>query len=297
MRDPGLAAGLLCLCFACDMPGSNDRPDVHGHRGCRGLMPENTLPGFLQALDLGCDWLELDVVIAGDGSVIVSHEPWMSAEICLDRNGRPFQAEHERLLNIHRMTLADMALFDCGTKPHPGFPDQEHFAATKPTLDSVVKACEDHATENGLPEPRYSVEIKSDPALYGEFQPLPAPFVRSVMARITELGIEDRCILQSFDPSVLQEVARTSPGTRIALLVDNHDGLEKNLQRLGFEPAIYSPMFELVDKELVRALQARNIELVVWTVNRKKDIRRMVDLGVDGIISDYPDRVIRILDE
>lgn len=260
-------------------------------------MPENTLPGFLQALDLGCDWLELDVVIAGDGSVIVSHEPWMSAEICLDRNGRPFQAEHERLLNIHRMTLADMALFDCGTKPHPGFPDQEHFAATKPTLDSVVKACEDHATENGLPEPRYSVEIKSDPALYGEFQPLPAPFVRSVMARITELGIEDRCIVQSFDPSVLQEVARTSPGTRIALLVDNHDGLEKNLQRLGFEPAIYSPMFELVDKELVRALQARNIELVVWTVNRKKDIRRMVDLGVDGIISDYPDRVIRILDE
>ena len=113
--------------------------EIQGHRGIRGLLPENTVPGFVLTLREGADVLEMDLCIAKDGNLIVSHEPWMSHVICTAPNGEAIPASKERQYNLHQMTTAEIQSFDCGTKPHPKFPDQRHLPVEKPTLAEVVK--------------------------------------------------------------------------------------------------------------------------------------------------------------
>lgn len=289
-------AFIAVLIHACMPPLKNPHPDVHGHRGCRGLMPENSLPAFLKAVDIGCDYLELDLVISGDGQLVVSHEPWMNEAICLTPDGNEMTFDEGRALNLYRMTVAEIQRYDCGSREQARFPDQEQRNTYKPTLREVVEAVDEHALMSGAVSPSYNIEIKSDPAWYGIMQPRPEPYAEAVLATIDSLGIASRCIVQSFDPAILEAVRAQRNDITLALLVENKDGLNKNLERLTFKPDIYSPHFELVDGPLLEKLREKEIDLVVWTVNEEKDIQRMLKLGVDGIISDYPDRVIAELE-
>jgi glycerophosphoryl diester phosphodiesterase len=291
-----IALGLLALLPGCTYE-SVTRPEIHGHRGCRGLLPENTIPAFLKAAELGCDWLELDVVITADSQVLVSHEPWMDHRICRTPQGDSITEPQAHGFNIYRMSLEDVRAYDCGSTPQPDFPDQEQSRLHKPALREVVEAVDEQAMEDGTPGIGYNIEIKSDPALYDTYQPRPARFVELVLAQLDSLGISGRAIIQSFDPAVLEEVHRLDEEMPVALLVDNQDGLEANLKRLTFTPSHYSPAFGLVNKELVKDLDERDIQLLVWTVNDKADLKRMVKLGVTGIITDYPDKAIAFLDE
>lgn len=292
-----LGAVLVALSLAACMPQKNLHPDLHGHRGCRGLLPENSIPAFNRAIELGCDFIELDVVLSGDGQVIVSHEPWMSHTLCLDPQGNEMSEEEGRALNLYAMTTAQIQAYDCGSLEQATFPDQEQVKTYKPTLREMVEAVDEHALINGLMSPSFNIEIKSDPALYGTYQPEPVAFVEAVLATIDSLGLADRCIIQSFDPAILEAVNARYPSLSIALLVENKDSWKKNLKRLSFTPAIYSPMFSEVNGSLVDELHMEDIELIVWTVNEEADIKRMLDLGVDGIITDYPDRVMKVADE
>lgn len=279
------------------MPSTPERPEVHGHRGCRGLLPENTVAAFLKAAELGCDRLELDVVITGDGEVLVSHEPWMEHRICLTEEGTPLTEAEGRAANIYRMTVDQVQSYDCGSKQHPDFPGQVNAEDHKPTLTEVVEAVENEGMMRGWGVQSYNIEIKSEPQLYDVMQPRPGPFAEKVMALIEELGIADRCIIQSFDPAVLEAVHGIDDTMATALLVDNSDGVEANLQRLSFTPTYYSAEFPLMDARAVASLREQGIEPLVWTVNEEADMRAMIALGLNGIITDYPDRLIRILDE
>jgi glycerophosphoryl diester phosphodiesterase len=169
--------------------------------------------------------------------------------------------------------------------------------AHKPTLREVVEAVDDLAAESSVGSISYNIEIKSEPGLYGTFQPEPDAFAKAVLAVVEEMNIGDRCILQSFDPAILEAVRVLDPSIRLALLVENGDGVEANLKRLSFTPEIYSPALELMDQAAVERLHGLDMEVVVWTVNGEAEIRKAIALGVDGIISDHPDRVLRILDE
>jgi len=293
-RNTGLL--LLALATSCMPEQKNIHPDIHGHRGCRGLLPENSIPGFIRAADLGCDFLELDVVLSGDGQVVVSHEPWMSARICTMPDGDSIPPAEERKLNMHHMTVERIRSFDCGMREHPDFPQQERIAVYKPTLREVVEAVDDHVLLSGLVTMSYNIEIKSDPAWYGVYQPKPAAYVAAVLATIDSLGIASRCILQSFDPAILEALHAEDSGIPLAFLVENDLGLDANMARLSFVPEIYSPWYRLVDRRLLRKVREKGMDLVTWTVNDPKDIRRMLDMGIDGIITDYPDRAVRQLE-
>jgi glycerophosphoryl diester phosphodiesterase len=295
-RGVYIAAASALLLAGCEYE-TVTRPEIHGHRGSRGLLPENTLPAFLKAAELGCDWLELDVVITADSQVLVSHEPWMDHRLCRTPQGDSITELQAHGFNIYRMTLAEAQQFDCGSTRHPDFPDQANSRQHKPALREVVEAIDEQAMEDGTMGIGYNIEIKSDPALYDTYQPRPEKFAELVLAQIDSLGISGRSIIQSFDPAVLEAVHVIDENMPVALLVDNKDGLEANLKRISFTPTHYSPAFELVDKDLVKELDARDIELLVWTVNDKGDIKRMLKLGVGGIITDYPDKVIALLDE
>ncbi|MFZ1687574.1 MAG: glycerophosphodiester phosphodiesterase family protein [Flavobacteriales bacterium] len=292
-----LCAALVSCSFACTMPAETRLPDVHGHRGCRGLMPENTIPAFLRATELGCDFLELDVVVNAEGEVVVSHEPWMDHRICTGRQGHAIAAAHERELNIYRMSTEEVRQCDCGSLTHPDFPAQQNRPAHKPLLSEVVAAVSEHARKTGSPMPRFNVEIKSEPELYDTHQPRPLAYGVTVLRELNRLAIDRSCIVQSFDPAVLEAVHAMDPGVTIALLVDNTDGASTNLGRLSFTPNIYSPHFKLMDAALLDDLHAKQIATAVWTVNDEADMERMIALGVGGIITDYPDRLIALLEK
>lgn len=289
-------AALIAMAFTACTPMENPHPDVHGHRGCRGLLPENSIPAFLRAVDIGSDVLELDVVLTGDDQVLVSHEPWMSSTLCITPGDERIPLDQERALNLYRMTVAQIQAYDCGSLEQSDFPEQESMAVYKPTLRQVVEAVDEHTLLAGMVAPVFNVEIKSDPAWYGTYQPEPLAYAKRVIQEIDDLGITNRCIVQSFDLAILEAVHAERPDLILALLVENEDGVKKNLKRLTFTPNIYSPRFDLLVEKDLEKLREANIELVVWTVNSKKDIRRMLDLGVDGIISDYPNRVVDVME-
>ena len=283
---------LIMLLFAC-APGEEQTLDIQGHRGCRGLLPENTIPAFEHALELGVTTLEMDAVITKDKQVVVSHEPFMSHEICLTSSGEEILETEERSHNIYQLTYEEVAAYDCGTKYHPRFPDQKKMAVSKPLLRAVIEHAETYQQENNRPPVFYNIETKSKPEGDSLFHPEPKEFVDLLVAVFKETGIYDRTTLQSFDVRTLQYAHEAYPDLTLVLLIENKKSLEENLEILGFVPQVYSPYFQLVDANLVAVCREKGMKLIPWTVNESSDIEEILALGVDGIISDYPDRVIQ----
>jgi glycerophosphoryl diester phosphodiesterase len=264
--------------------------DAQGHRGCRGLMPENTIPAMLHAIDLGVTTLEMDVVITADKQVVLSHEPFMSWEISTRPDGGQFTAQEEKQYNIYRMTYAELSKWDVGIKAHPRFKQQQRMAAVKPLLSSLIDSVEAYIKKNALKPVQYNIETKSDPAGDGVFHPLPEEFTQLVMEIVLQKGIQQRVIIQSFDLRTLQVLHKKYPEIRSALLVEGYSKLsmDQHLAELGFQPTIYSPEYSLVNEALVKACVAKGMKLIPWTVNTPEAIRHLKQLGVDGIITDYP---------
>lgn len=264
--------------------------DIQGHRGCRGLMPENTVPAFLKAVELGVTTLEMDVVISADKQIVISHEPWMSHVICSHPKGGFVTKKEAKSLNLYLMNYEEIQTFDCGMRVHPDFPHQQKLYAIKPTLKMVVRSVERFAADKQYTQPLYNIEIKSGPKGYDVFTPKPAVFVDMVVNEVRRLGIESQTTLQSFDVNVLEALFKTSSRQfRIAYLVEKGKNIQKNLTALSFKPDIYSPSYKLVDEKTVKDAHDAGIKIIPWTVNTKEEMKRLISMNVDGIISDYPD--------
>ena len=296
-------AALLCSCGTPDAASSAapdtetaaasqlpDRLDIHGHRGARGLLPENTIPGFVLALREGADVLEMDLCISADGQVIVSHEPWMSHNICRKPDGNDIRETEEQSFNLHALTAGQIAEFDCGMRPHPDFPEQRHLPAHKPTLGEVVHVIETVPLLDGAPV-RYNLELKHRADWEPTFCPQAAAFARMVIAEVNRLGIAERTILQSFSAPMLEAIHAQAPDMATAWLVNTAGTADEQLAKLSFQPEVYSPKWTLLDAETVHDLQSRGIQVIPWTVNEGADLFAMMQMGVDGIITDHPDRL------
>lgn len=272
-------------------PALPDTFDVQGHRGARGLLPENTIPAFRRALELGVTTLEMDVVVTADHEVVVSHEPWFSSEICSLPSGAPVTPAEERQHLIYALPYAEVARYDCGRRGHARFPRQEALPAAKPLLRDVISDAEAYARRLGRTAPFYNVETKSTPLGDGVMHPPPEVFTQLLYDVLREGGVLGRATIQSFDPRTLQAARRLDAAVALALLVgvDYDQGVEANLATLGFTPALYSPDHRLVDAALVAAVHARGMRLVPWTVNTAEEMQALHALGVDGLITDYPD--------
>lgn len=285
---------LLIASCATHLPHStylNMTFDKEGHRGCRGLMPENTIPAMLKAVDLGVNTLEMDAVITADNQVILSHEPFFNHEITTKKNGSFVTTDEEKSLNIFKMTYAETQTFDVGLKPHPRFPNQQKLPAHKPLLADVIDSVEHYVKKKKAPLVAYNIEIKTTAATDGIFHPSPEVFVRLLMQVIKDIGIGERVIIQSFDVRTLQLVHRHYPAIKTSLLVDEGDTktFDEQIKNLGFTPAIYSPYYLFVNSGLVQSCHAAGMKLIPWTVNDLNTIMALKKLGVDGLITDYPD--------
>ncbi|KAA3625139.1 MAG: glycerophosphodiester phosphodiesterase [Flavobacterium sp.] len=276
--------------------------DLQGHRGFRGLMPENTIPGFLKALEIGVSTLEMDLAVSADGQLIVSHEPYFSHEISTDPQGNYISEENELEHNIFKMPYAEIRKYDVGLRTHPRFPEQKKIAAFKPLLNDVILEVERAALQHDHAKPYYNIEIKRYPIGDEIYHPNAQDFaqlVSEVLEKMSKDGkndLKERIIIQSFDSESLQAVRKIDPDLRLAFLVENNASAQQNLDVLGFTPEVYSPAYRLVNEELVKFCKKNSMDLIPWTVNLKQEMVHLIEFGVDGIITDYPNILKELLD-
>jgi glycerophosphoryl diester phosphodiesterase len=264
--------------------------DKQGHRGCRGLMPENTIPAMLKALDLGVTTLEMDISFSHDKKALLSHEPFFNHEITAKPDGSFIDEKEEKNYNLYKMSYDSIVKYDVGIKPHPRFPQQQKIKAVKPLLTDVFDTVKNYTLISKKALPYFNIETKTLPVSDNLYHPAPDEFVELLMKVIKENNMEAYVIIQSFDFRTLQYLHQHYPNIKTAMLIEDFDKrtLEEQLTALGFTPTIYSPAYILVNKDFIKKCHQQNIKVIPWTVNDKNEITRLKALGVDGIISDYP---------
>ena len=278
---------LLSLTFL-QVSAQKQKFDLQGKAGARGIMPENTVEGMLKALDLGVTTLEMDAVISKDKKVVLSQEPYFNNEISLMPNGKPISLKDQKKYNIYKMDYEEVKKFDVGSKVHARFPGQVKFKAYKPLLSETIDAVETYVKEKRLKKPVYSIETKTIKNGDNDFHPEPAEFVELIMEVVNAKKVSKRVIIQSFDMRTLQYLHEKYPKIQTSLLIDEKEPFEDYIEKLGFKPTIYSPYSVLVGKGLVDRCHAMGIKIIPWTVNSLKEIKYFMSLGVDGVITDFP---------
>lgn len=257
--------------------------EIHAHRGCPSLLPENTLAGFEKAIDCGAIILELDVVVSREGRLIVSHDPYMRAGLCLDRNGNRIPKEEEGIHNIFEMSHEVISGYEVGAILPEKFPHQQTGQHFKPSFLDFVKMVAKH---EGV---KANIEVKSDRKWYGEYQPDVSEYAAIVKKEIRALRqLEVPFMVQSFDTAFLNQLYKLDPNIEYGLLVEQQLEVEKSLERLLFTPTYFNPDHELLDEVAVSSLKERGFRVVPWTVNEKERVQSLLKMGVDGVITDYP---------
>ena len=301
----GKLAVVLLFCCAGTLVAAFD---LQGHRGARGLMPENTLPAFERALAIGVTTLELDTGITADGVVVVSHDPVLNPDLVRGPDGQWVTVPTP----IRSLTWAQLQTYDVG-RLRPGsryaqqFPHQQAVDGTRmPKLAALFERVQ----ALGANAVQFDIETKIDPRR-PELTLAPEPFVQALLAVIREHGMEERVMVQSFDWRTLQLLRAQAPKVRTVYLsaqrpqfntIDVEPGLWTAGMRLadhGSLPRmvkaagghVWSPNFNDLTPALLREAQVLGLKVIPWTVNEPADLTRILDLPVDGLISDYPDRV------
>jgi glycerophosphoryl diester phosphodiesterase len=256
--------------------GSPSRILVHGHRGARARMPENTLPAFEYAIQQGVDALEMDMAVTKDNVIVISHDPILETPVCSGpRNG----------VVIHTLTLAEVRQWDCGAVQNPNFHTQQTVPGTRmPTLDDVLQL----ATRGTFD---YNIETKSFPER-PEYTPPPNEFARLVLDKVRQYKLEKRVILQSFDFRTLVAMRQLAPDIRLSALTEMDPRAFTTIAKEAANAEIVSPYYKLVTAEKVAAAHALNIQVVPWTVNDPAEWDRLIEAKVDAIISDDPAALI-----
>lgn len=278
--------------------GSKNNLDVQGHRGARGLFPENTITGFVEALKIGVNTLEMDVVMSHDGQVVVSHDPILNHEICLDPAGNTIPKN--KVFNLYQMNYDSIAKCDCGSLGHPRFPEQQKTTEKKPLLVDAIRAVVNYCRNNAVELPQFNVEIKASPKYVYLYHPPIKEFADAVIHVLQKNLGKDHFTIQCFDVMTLQYVHRVYPDIELAFLQESVgfktiDEFDADLENLGFTPQFYSCQFTMLTQELVNHVHEKNARVVPWTVNKTDDMLAMLNMHVDGMITDYPNRLLKIL--
>lgn len=284
---------LPVIAFMSCKNSETNKFDLEGHRGCRGLMPENTIPAMLKAIDLNVNTLEMDVVVTADKKIVVSHEPFFNHEITTLPNGDTIEAKDEWNYNIYRMTYDSVKLYDVGLKFHPRFPSQQKIKVAKPLLSDLIDSVEDYCFRLNHAKVNFNIEIKSLDSTDGIYHPAPEEYADLLMKVINDKKISERVTVQSFDPRSLKVIAEKYPNQKISFLIDVGTVIPLNnfKTEFGFVPDIISPDYSLLTEEIIDSLHKKNIRVIPWTVNNMESAKKLYQIEIDGIITDYPDRI------
>jgi glycerophosphoryl diester phosphodiesterase len=258
--------------------------DLQGHRGARGHAPENTLAGFERALGMGVTTLELDVGVTRDGVVVIHHDRALNPDLARGPDGGWIGAPAPL---IHSLSFDELRRYDVG-RLRPGSEYARRFPHQRPVDGARIPRLSELLERTKKLAVRFNIETKIAPDAPHE-TPAPEPFARALIGEIRSAGVQERASIQSFDWRTLKVVEREAPEIATVYLTDERGSDPAKVHAAGAR--IWSPDFRALDAAKVAAARALGLRIVPWTVNEPGDIRRVLRLGVDGIISDYPDRV------
>ncbi|MDD4004460.1 MAG: glycerophosphodiester phosphodiesterase [Elusimicrobiaceae bacterium] len=258
------------------------RIDVQGHRGCRAVMPENTLAAFNEALRLGVDVLETDMQVTKDNAIVLAHDSYINPERCLGPGGEKPEPE----MPFRSLTLEQVKRYDCGSLPNPLFPGQASRPGEKiPALEELFELVKT-STYPAAARVRFNIETKISPG-EPELTPSPESFAALVLALVRRYGYEDRVILQSFDKRTLLAMKKLEPRIRTAMLTDgNNLPFAAVAKAIGAE--IISPDAGWITPADIVDLHAAGVQVAPWTVNEPAGWDLLIKYGVDAIITDDP---------
>ena len=286
--------------------------DLQGHRGTRGNAPENTLPAFDRALEIGVTTLELDIGVSADGVVVISHDPYLNPAITRDAGGRWLAGPKGPL--IRTLTLAQLQTYELG-RIDPDTAYARTFSTQQPrdgTRMPTLAALFNRVKALGADGVRFNIETKIHPAHPGDTVG-PEEMVRSLLKVVNDAGLAQRVSIQSFDWRTLRLVQQLAPGmptVYLTIQTANNDNLQSGEWTAGMKlpdhgsaprmvkaaaGAAWSPNGGALTEALVREAQALGLKVVPWTINTPADMERFISWGVDGIITDYPDRLRTVL--
>lgn len=262
---------------------------TEAHRGGRGLMPENTIPAMKNAIDLGVTTLEMDTHITADGQVVLSHDEYINPLFTLTPEGKEISKEEAKGLALYKMEYADLKRFDVGSKLYGAFPRQRKMKTYMPLLSELIDSVQLYVKSNHKKQPFYNIETKCFADGDGIYNPVPEEFVRLLMNVLEKKKITPYVVIQSFDKRTIQIIHQKYPQVRTSYLVQEKKTAAECIADLGYKPFIISPAYKIVDEQYVKDCHTQGIKVLPWTVNKAEDIERLKALGVDGVISDYPD--------
>lgn len=257
---------------------SKNKFEIHGHRGARGNYPENSISAFDYAMNINIDVLEIDLNMTKDKNIIIYHDKNINTELC--KNGPS--------LPIKDLTLSEIKKYTCGEIQNPSFKEQHTSSEKIPTfielLENINKS--NYPNKNTI---KFNVEIKTDKILDTNSEVI--EFADSLINILNKYNIKHRTIIQSFDERALIAVKNIDPTIKISLLIE-----EPNINMIELAKKnnvdIISPYYSLLNKELVEKIHNNGFKVLPWNINSTKVFQEMIDINVDGIISDYPKEMI-----
>jgi glycerophosphoryl diester phosphodiesterase len=298
----------ILLCLGAALSFSVFAFDLQGHRGARGLAPENTLPAFERALDIGVTTLELDIGVTADGVVVIHHDPYLNPAIARDAGGQWLVGSKGPL--IKTLTLAQLQAYDVG-RINPETPYARTFDAQQPrdgTRVPTLASLFDRVKALGADEVRFNIETKINPNEPDGTVNAEA-MTRALLKVIGDADMTKRVAVQSFDWRTLQLVQRIAPAIpTVCLTVQtaNNDNVQSGAWTAGLKiadhgsvpklakaagGAVWSPNGAALTEALLKEAQTLGLKVIPWTINNPADMDRLIAWGVDGIITDYPDRL------
>lgn len=280
----------IVVLFTSHVSSAFEEPSftVQGHRGARNIFPENTLPSFQYAMDVGVDYVELDIHVTKDNQLVIYHDPEVSPRVCQWMDGRKLTKK----IAIYQMTYEQTQSFDCGRHQKNGYPINLVPGATIPSFDELIDLVEAHP--NGT-KTLYKVDIKSKEN--ARFYPDQSKIAQLVLETVYRRGIQDKVVYSSFDEELLRQLRLQDATSRVALLtvISVGKSLVAKAQKLGaYAVSPHHKALELQGaKKHVKRLQALGFKVVPWTVNGMKNWQKMLDAGVDGLITDDPEGLLQ----
>lgn len=314
-----IAFMFLLFIAGCTSMKKNTRPKNHpivfynaGHRGARGLMPENTIPAMEKGMEVGANTLETDLQVTKDGKIVLNHDCTFNPYYVTTQDGTdipeipdgkrannsyipvPYQDEYA----IYKLNYDYIRKFIAGEKFYAAFPEQQRVKTYMPLFTEMIDSVEAFTKKNHYLPVYYMPEIKSDPKYYGKFQPNAEDFVSILMNTLKPYlpKIGERLIIQCADMEPLRILHRDYPAIQLALL-PRKKGLPIGdwIKELGFKPDFFLPRYSYVTSELLKSCHSLQIKVIPWTPDDSKEMRKLVNMGVDGIITNYPNRLTNIL--
>ena len=275
--------------------------EVEAHRGGMGLYPEETLAAMLNAVKLGVNTLEMDLCITKDRRVVLSHDLYFHPRYASHPDGTPV-VEDEPRTYLYGLPYEEVVRWDVGNRFNPAWPEKHCMPAVKPLAADVISAVEAWTKKHGHYPMNYDIEIKSDVDVDGGVEGVNWPeyheFADLCMEVLESLDLGDRLMIQCFDERVLNYIHDKYPGHTLAYLVEDYEtDFEQYMGLLDFTPDWLSAPHANVDADLVAKVRARGMKLNTWTVDDPDEMRRLIGVGVDAIISNYPDRLLKVVAE